>query len=265
MVGPASDAEPESNLAADTLAGDGVASGGIVPGSYLPPSTVHRPAVAPSSEPAWPSGPPPLPAEWAPRAASSSSSTSEPAPWAPTPGAVGASSLPAVAPVAAAPAAPAAIDTAAEPGRRQLVPGRASILADLPFDAPDEIEGWLVALGAGVSTLAFFLPWRDSLGEGLDGYFGSWGLGIAAHLPMFVLVVVVLALAVLPNRVAAWVRTGVLGMVVGGILFGLVWLYLEGGASQLGALLGAVGAVLMIGGGVIAVAPGRAKRPDTDA
>jgi hypothetical protein len=146
------------------------------------------------------------------------------------------------------------------PAGRPVTPGRTSILADLPFDAPDELEGWLVALGGGLAILGFFLPWTASLGSGIEGYFNSWGLGIGAHLPIFLFVVVVTALAILPNRVATWVRTGVCGMVGGGILFGVVWLYLGSDASQLGALLAAVGAIVMVAGGIIAVAPGRASR-----
>ena len=140
--------------------------------------------------------------------------------------------------------------------QRPPTPGRASILADLPFDAPDELEGWLVALGSGTGLLGFLLPWRSSTQGGLGGYFDSWGLGIGAHLPIVVLVVIVAALAILPNRIASWARTGVCGMVSGGILLGLVWLYLGGGA-ELGAMLTAVGGVLLIAGGVLAVAPRR--------
>ncbi|MBA3876939.1 MAG: hypothetical protein C0498_08385 [Anaerolinea sp.] len=161
-----------------------------------------------------------------------------------------------------APPAPAPGPVAAA---RPVAPGRASILADLPFDAPDEIEGWLVTLGGGISILGFFLPWRSTFMTGIDGYFDSWGLGVGLHLPIFVALVVVTALAVLPNRVASWARTGVCGMVGGGILFGLVWLYLEGGSSQLGALLAAVGAVLLVAGGIIAVAPGRSSHGREDA
>jgi hypothetical protein len=141
------------------------------------------------------------------------------------------------------------------------VPGRTSLLSDLPFDAPDQLEGWLVALGGGLALLGFFLPWTASLGVGLEGYFGGWGLGIVSHLPVFLFLVIVTALAILPNRVASWVKTGVCGMVGGGVLFGIVWIYLGSDASQLGALLSSVGAVLLVVGGIVAVAPGRAARP----
>ena len=74
-----------------------------------------------------------------------------------------------------------------------------------------------------------------------------------------------MALAVLPNRVATWVRSGACGTVGGGVLFGIVWLYLGSDASQLGALLCAVAAVLLIAGGIIAVAPGRSQEQGKDA
>ncbi len=223
------DPEPDALPMDEKFAADGIASGGIVPGSYLPPSAIHRPAGVPAD------GGHDAPT-WAPPAA----------PAAPA------------APTAAEPTAtPAAVPAAGRP----TTPGRASILSDLPFDAPDEIEGWLVAMGGGAAILGFFLPWRSSFRDGLEGYFDSWGLGIGAHLPIFLLLVLVTVLSILPNRVASWVRNGVGGMVTGGIVFGLVWLYLEGGGSQLGAILAAVGALLLIVGGVIAVAPGRKSRP----
>ena len=223
------------------LASDGVASGGIVPGSYLPPSTVHVPASASMRGPS--------------TMADTDTSRAMPSWFPPGPPVPNAGLPPAVATTSSPPPAPSGGS-----GGRPLTAGRSSILADLPFDAPDELEGWLVALGGGLAILGFFLPWTSSLDPGIEGYFSSWGLGIGAHLPIFVFLVVVTALAVLPNRVATWVRTGVCGMVGGGILFGVVWLYLGSDASQLGALLAAVGAILMVAGGIISVAPGRASR-----
>ncbi|HEX9551387.1 MAG TPA: hypothetical protein VF971_09855 [Candidatus Limnocylindrales bacterium] len=237
---------------------------GGIPGAYLPPSTLHRSgAIAPTGEAAGhvvdaPAGPP----TWAPASA--------PAPAAPAVSAGGwIPPTPGVAaPVGVAPSSRPDVGSAAGADTPRetspIVPGRASILADLPFDAPEALEGWLVALGGGLGIIGFFLPWTASLGTGLEGYLGSWGLGIVSHLPVFVFLVVITALAVLPNRVAPWVRTGVCGMVGGGILFGIVWLYLGSDASQLGALLCAVAGVLLIAGGIIAVAPGRNPRRGED-
>ncbi|MEO7664344.1 MAG: hypothetical protein ABIV26_04405 [Candidatus Limnocylindrales bacterium] len=162
----------------------------------------------------------------------------------------------ATGPVAATAPLPVIVAAPAR-GPSLAVPGRASILADLPFDAPDELEGWLVVLGGATAILGYLLPWRSSVASGLEGYFQSWGLGIGTNMPILVLVIVATALSVVPNRVADWFRHGVLGMVAGGVLFGLVWLYIAGGGGELGAILAAVGAVLLIGGGVIAVSPGR--------
>ncbi|TAK01617.1 MAG: hypothetical protein EPO36_04995 [Chloroflexota bacterium] len=242
---------------------DGGARTPAVPGSYLPPSTVHRPgAAAPgASTPSVAGGPP----TWAPSASSVPPAAT--AGWIPpAPGAVGSAGAGMAAGGSAAGPATGQVAAAASPREgRPTVPGRASILADLPFDAPDELEGWLIALGGGLGIIGFLLPWTASLGSGLEGYFGSWGLGNLSHLPLFAFLVIVTALAVLPNRVATWVRSGVCGMVGGGILFGVVWLYLGSDASQLGALLSAVAAVLLIAGGIIAVAPGRTARSHENA
>lgn len=239
-------AERDDAVAMD--AADGTASGGIVPGSYLPPSSIHRPAAARAAGSAA--------ASWTAQGPSSGPGAAPP--WAPPAAGV-------VPPGSPTPAVTGTADASTPGPSRPLTPGRASILADLPFDAPAELEGWLVTLGGGMGILGFFLPWRSAFRSGPEGYLDSWGLGIGANLPVLVLLLVVAALAIVPNRVAPWVRTGVCGMVTGGILFGLVWLYLEGGATQLGALLAAVGALLLIVGGVIAVAPGRTSQPGRDA
>jgi hypothetical protein len=253
----------------DAPEAEDIVPGGTVPGSYLPPTPLQRAGADPPGG-AYAPPPPAAPATWPPPAPPATwPPPAPPAPPAatggwipPTPGPVG--STPAGVPPAAS-----SVGTGAPGGpprdAREAVPGRASILADLPFDAPDQLEGWLIALGGGLGIIGFFLPWTASLGTGLEGYFGSWGLGIVSHLPVFAFLVIVTALAVLPNRVATWVRSGVCGMVGGGLLFGIVWLYLGSDASQLGALLSAVAAILLIAGGVIAVAPGRTAHRGEDA
>ncbi|MBI2777581.1 MAG: hypothetical protein HYX57_10030 [Chloroflexi bacterium] len=256
-------------------AADGIASGGIVPGSYLPPSTVHRAvppnALAPDSVPAATRAEPGLrggaqgvdalawPGLLRPSATTTPVASGPPGSPVPTLSAAAAAPAGIGATMPVAPGAAAATTTSRSPAPR---PGHASILADLPFDAPDELEGWLVVLGGGTALLGFLLPWRSALSSGFSGYFESWGLGIGTNLPIVVLVIVATALSIVPNRVADWFRHGVLGMVAGGVLFGLVWLYLSGG-GELGAILAAVGAVLLIGGGVVAVSPGRREvRPE---
>lgn len=220
---------------------DGIGSGGVVPGAYLPPSTAHRAADASTGR--------------GHAAFATSGATAEALAVGGTAGATSPTLPSAIGPTVP----PASAGASGAAPARPATPGRASILADLPFDAPDELEGWLVTLGGGIGILGFLLPWRSSLRTGLEGYLDSWGLGIGAHLPIFFLVFIVTALVILPNRVASWVRTGVCGMVVGGLLLGLVWLYLGGGA-EIGAILTAVAGVLLVAGGALAVAPGRGSR-----
>jgi hypothetical protein len=145
--------------------------------------------------------------------------------------------------------ASAAVPPDAEPRPRA---GDAPLLADLPFDAPDTLAGWLVAAGSGLAAVAFLLPWADGL-YGAGNFTGSftddWGLGNPSHLLVLLGAVSVLALAVVPNRLPAWLRGGVLPILLGGLLLGLVWPYFFASRAQIGALLAiGSGAVLVIGG-----------------
>jgi hypothetical protein len=265
---------PETAFAVEVAAAEGGEGVPGVAGAWLPPSSVHR--VVPST-----SGPVSAAAgsgarPWA--------RPSEPAPTIPdaTPAASGGAATvtpsraaAATTPEATVPQMPASLATmlgssgtsgprwpgdapagqaASRPAPPIPKPGDASLLADLPFDAPDSLPGWLVAAGGGLAAVAFFLPWVAVIGS----YFDAWGFGPIAHLPIFLLVIVATALSIVSNRVAAWLRHGVLGLVVGGLLLGLVWNRLFGAAGgQIGVFLEVVAAILLIAGGVLAVAPPR--------
>jgi hypothetical protein len=135
-------------------------------------------------------------------------------------------------------------------------PGAAPLLADLPFDAPDDLPGWLVASGAAIATIGFFLPWAHRLiSSSGEGYFSAWGLGAVMHLPVFVATLVTLGLAVLPNQVSGWLRAGVLPLVLGGVLLGLAWPYLFIGPlrGQFGSVLEAFAGLILVAGGILAL------------
>jgi hypothetical protein len=139
-------------------------------------------------------------------------------------------------------------------------PGDAPLLADLPFDAPDDLPGWLVASGAAIGTIGFFLPWAHRvIGSSGDGYFSGWGFGALMNVPIFVAVLLALVLVVVPNRVPAWLRSGVLPLVVGGLLIGVAWPYVLYGplAGRFGSLLEAFAGLLLVAGGILAL---RARR-----
>ena len=198
--------------------------GGLVPGAYLPPSTVHRPPPAP--EPA-----PQMPLADSPQVG------------APSPAPAGDWNPP--SPVVTAPV-PAPIEA-----------GRASLFADLPFDAPDSLTEWLVAIGSVVAAVSFLLPWIP----GTISYVTSWGLGTASRLPILVLLVVTAVLAILPNRVAPWVRSGVLALVAGALFLGNIWPIVVGdyGGAAFGVIVAAAAAVVLIAGGILGLAPRRGR------
>jgi hypothetical protein len=133
--------------------------------------------------------------------------------------------------------------------------GRLSMFADLPFETPDSLPGWLVAAGSAAAVAGFLLPWSNIIPftSGF-GYLDRWGLATPSHLLILLLTAFTLALSVLPNRVPVWIRSGVLGLVLGGLLLGVVWPYLlDGFGALLGALAEVTGALLMIVGGILAV------------
>lgn len=150
--------------------------------------------------------------------------------------------------------APADLASRLEPPVR---PGEAPLLADLPLDAPSDLPGWLVLVGGGVGSVAFLLPWAPLV---FDFYWDSWGLANAARFLVFVLVLATAVLAIVPNRIGTWFRTGVLGLVAGGIALGLTLPYLFGDfAVPFGVLVEGVAAILLIVGGAVAVAPRRSR------
>ena len=133
-------------------------------------------------------------------------------------------------------------------------PGKAPLFADLPLDVPDSVAEWLVAIGGGVSALSFLLPWV----HGTVTYLDSWGLSSISRLPILILLVTTTFLAIVPNRVASWVRLGLLGLIGGSLLLGLLWPYVLGDFSaEFGAAVGASAAIVLMAGGIVGVAPRR--------
>jgi hypothetical protein len=160
----------------------------------------------------------------------------------------------------AAPAMAAAPGGAAN--QNALKPGSASLFADLPFDAPNTLIGWLVAFGSGAAAIGFFLPWSGVvIGAASSGgsYMETWGIANPTHALVLIVSIVGFVLAVLPNRVPVWLRTSLLGLVLGGVLIGLAWPYLfaAGFGYKVGVILEIVGALVLIVGGVLSILPSR--------
>lgn len=168
-----------------------------------------------------------------------------------------------------APTAAIAQPVPQKPASRPPVrPGEAPLLADLPFDAPDDLPGWLVVAGGALASVSFLLPWATQIviGGSIDGgYFGRWGLASPSAIILFVLSLTTLALGLVPNPVPAWLRTGLLPLVLGGLLLGVVWAYLVGPfGPTIGVWTVALGAILFVAGGIAALRPWREPRHEND-
>jgi len=145
-----------------------------------------------------------------------------------------------VAMAAAAPAARA--DGATE--RRVIDPARAI-----------EIAGWFAIVGAAMAVLGFLLPWsRVVIGaSGVGGYFNTWGLASPSHVFVLIGLLVVLGFEIMRVRIPAWLRTGIPGLILGGLLVGLVWPYVIGPVgADVGAMVVGLGGVALVIGGVVA-------------
>jgi hypothetical protein len=138
-----------------------------------------------------------------------------------------------------------------------LTPGRAGLIADLPFDAPDDLAGWLAASAAAAVIVGFVLPWGDNgvIGGGLDaGYFSRWGLANAANVIPSAAAVAVLWFELSATSRRNRLGTGLAGLLLGGPLAGLAFTY---ATSPFGLGVGGVVIVLasvaLIGVGLFAL------------
>jgi hypothetical protein len=155
-------------------------------------------------------------------------------------------------PTASAMAANAAVSATAIP-RADLAPA-VSMKRDVDAATFVEIAGWFVIVGATMSVLGFLLPWSVTVigARGVGGYFNGWGLASPTHVLVFAGLLIVLALGIMRTRVPGWLRTGVLGLVVGGLLVGLVWPYIVGPlGADVGVTVTALGGLALVIGGAL--------------
>jgi hypothetical protein len=118
-----------------------------------------------------------------------------------------------------------------------------------------EIAGWFAIVGAAMAVLGFLLPWsRIVIGSsGVGGYFNTWGLASPTHVFVFIGLLVVLGLEIMRVQIPAWLRTGVPGLILGGLLVGLVWPYAIGPVgADVGAMVVGLGGLALVIGGVVA-------------
>ncbi len=120
----------------------------------------------------------------------------------------------------------------------------------MAIEAPTRI----VVLGAGISGFGFLLPWANYIiGHGkIGGYLDQWGLAGPGHLIILALLAGIALLALFAAQMPRWVRVGLPSIGLACLLTGLIWPYLVGPYDALiGVYVVAVGAVVMIGGGLL--------------
>lgn len=219
-----------------------------LPGAYLPPSAAFR--TPPASQEAAPG-----------RAEAAWSGAPGPVTEVGSPGAL------ASAPLARPFGATLLATSPAPQAKSAPTPGQAPILADLPFQTPDDMPGWLVLAGSVAAAVSFLLPWASSGGQVIGGpivlgYFDGWGLATVTDLVLFILALLVLVLAVVPRRVPAAVRGGILPLLLAGAFLGTGWLYLGlpyGYGPGIPILV--AGGILLLVGGVLTIRHAAATPP----
>jgi hypothetical protein len=137
-----------------------------------------------------------------------------------------------------------------EPPARDATRRRPS-LSDLAFEIPDDLSERLVGLGALVIAIGFLLPWSRR-----NDYFLDWGFSTLGNVPPFLASLGVLAFAAVALDTPRWIRLGVPGVLLGGLIVGLLV-----GRGVLGLGLGTWlelgGSVAVIVGGILALRPER--------
>ena len=118
-----------------------------------------------------------------------------------------------------------------------------------------EIATWFAIVGAAMAVLGFLLPWsRVVIGaSGVGGYFDGWGLASPTHVFVVLGLLAVLAVEILRAPVPDWLRTGIPGLILGGLIVGLVWPYVVGRlGADIGVMVAGLGGLALIIGGVVA-------------
>jgi hypothetical protein len=136
-------------------------------------------------------------------------------------------------------------------------------MALLAGERAGEFVRWLAIAGSALAAAGMILPWSgvSVIGASGIGYFDRWGLAGPGHLLVTGLVLLVLAAALLRDRVPAWLGVGLPGLAVGGLLVGLTWPYLIGPLDgQLGAVAVALGGALLVAAGIAALVVDRHAR-----
>lgn len=122
-----------------------------------------------------------------------------------------------------------------------------------------EFIGSVSVAGAALASVGFLLPWASvMIGASGSAYFDRWGLAGPGHVIVVIGILAILGLSIVRNPIPSWIRTGLGGLGVGALLLGLTWPYLLGPLdASPGVLIDAIGAIALIGSGILALVTDR--------
>jgi hypothetical protein len=135
-----------------------------------------------------------------------------------------------------------------------------------PLGLPVDVAIRIVLLGAGISLLGFLLPWADIvIGSGvMDGYVAQWGLAGPGHPLVLILLAGLFGLTLIVERLPRWARLGLPSIGLACLIIGLAWPYLAGPFdASIGVYVVAIGALVMIAGGLLDRITSRHAEPAT--
>ncbi len=166
-------------------------------------------------------------------------------------------------------------DSAAVPGVAAGPNGRAPGGAEAPDQGrspvstaldrlPRELPSGMALVGSALAIASFLLPFATDgvLGTSGIGYFGNWGFGNPGYLLLVLAALAVVAVDLFPERSPAWIRSGLLPLLVGAVLLGVAFTYFArpfGGGTGVTVLL--LGAIVMLGGGLVGLVVERHATP----
>lgn len=131
--------------------------------------------------------------------------------------------------------------------------------------SPEGAGEWATAVGSVIAAVAFVLPWARNGVLGTQGdrtYLGQWGLANPAYLLLFAASIALLIVTIVPNKLPREARAIALPLLLGGLLLGLAWSYLTGPfGTGPGVDAMALGAVLLVAGGLLDLRPARRSAP----
>jgi hypothetical protein len=165
------------------------------------------------------------------------------------------------------PGAGAAASDSASAAKPGVARGPLSGLADSlnSISVPADAGSRTIAIGGGIAVLGFLLPWADIVigSRSLDGgLLSTWGLAGPAAPFAFLLVLGLTALAILRPNLPAWVGLSSAAIALAALLVGILWPYLFGSfGAAVGVYLVAVGALVLVAGGLVDRVTSRHEEP----